>query len=113
MRLRRYAVTTLSDIQCQRSRVVRLGDEEIAVFRLSDGTVRAIENRCPHKGGKLSEGIVCGRYVFCPLHDWKIGLDDGRVQPPDEGCVRTYPVEVDEKTGTVYLLVSERSAMIS
>ncbi|SEO02962.1 nitrite reductase small subunit NirD [Paenibacillus sp. OV219] len=87
----------LSEFPERRGRVVRLGDLELAMFKQSDGTVKAIENRCPHKGGKLSEGMVCGSHVYCPLHDWKISLNDGLVQAPDDGCVETFPVYIDER----------------
>ncbi|AGT32189.1 nitrite reductase NAD(P)H small subunit [Geobacillus genomosp. 3] len=80
---------------------VRVGNHELALFRTGDGRVYAVENRCPHKGGDLSQGIVSGEYVFCPLHDWKICLKDGRAQAPDEGCVKTYRVAVED--GSVYV----------
>ena len=77
--------------------VILIEQEEIAIFRLSNGDVRAIENKSPHpKGGKLSDGLVSGEYLFCPIHDWKISLVDGVVQAPDQGKVKTYPVEVRE-----------------
>lgn len=78
-------------------------DKEVAVFKLSSGKVKAVENRCPHKGGVLSEGIVSGEHVFCPMHDWKICLEDGKVQEPDFGCVKTYETLVEE--GEVFLLL--------
>ena len=78
-------------------------EKEVAVFKLSDGNVKAVENKCPHKGGVLSEGIVSGDHVFCPMHDWKICLDDGKVQEPDFGCVKTYETVIDD--GVVFLLV--------
>ncbi len=55
----------------------------------------ALDDRCPHKAGKLSQGIVHGHSVTCPLHSWVIGLADGRAQAPDEGCTRTIPVRLD------------------
>lgn len=73
----------------------KLNGKEIGIFRLSDGRILAVENRCPHRGGPLSEGIVSNHYVFCPLHDWKLNLEDGQVQAPDKGCVKTVPVKVD------------------
>ena len=84
---------------------VYLEDEnlELAVFKLASGDIRAIENRCPHKGGVLSEGIVSGEHVFCPMHDWKISTCDGKAQGPDVGCVKTYKVEVEDND--VYLLI--------
>lgn len=89
-------IATLDDLPFHVGRVVKLGNREIAVFRLSSGEVKAVENCCPHKGGPLSEGIVAGDYVYCPLHDWKIALSDGDVQFPDTGCVKTFAVEVIE-----------------
>jgi nitrite reductase (NADH) small subunit len=86
-----------------RARVVHSGGVEWAVFLLSDGSFRAIENSCPHKAGKLSEGIVCDHHVYCPLHDWKVDLDDGQVQAPDQGCVKAVSVIHDETTGKIYL----------
>ncbi len=93
----------LKDFTDRRARVVHSGGIEWAVFLLSDGSFRAIENSCPHKAGKLSEGIVCDHHVFCPLHDWKIDLNDGQVQAPDHGCVNAIEVIHDVATGKVYL----------
>lgn len=56
------------------------GNLELAVFKLANGDIRAIENRCPHKAGVLSEGMVSGEYVFCPMHDWKISVVDGKAR---------------------------------
>lgn len=92
-----------SDLPEQLGKTVMLKDREIAVFKLLDGTIRAIDNRCPHKNGVLAEGMVSGNHVFCPMHDWKISLIDGKVQAPDEGCVKTYEVEVTDNL--VYLIV--------
>ncbi len=78
-------------------------NKEVAVFKLSNGKIKAVENKCPHKGGVLSEGIVSGDHVFCPMHDWKICLEDGKVQEPDFGCVKTYETVIDG--GEVFLLV--------
>lgn len=78
-------------------RVIQLKDVEIAVFRTSDGQVYAVENRNPHpKGGPLAEGIVSGHYLYDPLYDWKINLEDGQVQAPDQGQVRTFPVRLEQ-----------------
>jgi nitrite reductase (NADH) small subunit len=82
---------------------VRIGSLEIALFKLADGNVRAIENRCPHKGGVLAEGIVSGEHVFCPMHDWKICTTDGKVQSPDIGCVKTFAVKIEN--GDVFILI--------
>lgn len=90
--MKRIIVGKLEEIPLTSSKVVHVGEQEIVVFRLSNGDYRAVENRCPHKGGPLSEGIISGPFVFCPLHDWKVCLEDGAVQAPDHGCVRTYPI---------------------
>ena len=81
------------------------GNLELAVFKLANGDIRAIENRCPHKAGVLSEGMVSGEYVFCPMHDWKISVVDGKAQGPDVGCVKTFEVAVED--GRVYVLLGE------
>ncbi|QYR22009.1 nitrite reductase small subunit NirD [Paenibacillus sp. sptzw28] len=94
----------ISEFPERRGRVFRLGELELALFKLSDGEVKAVENLCPHKNGKLSEGMVCDHHVYCPLHDWKIDLHDGLVQAPDEGCVRTFPITVDA-SGNVVLTI--------
>ena len=71
-----------------------VGGDEIAVFRTGDDRVYALVNRCPHMGGPLSQGIVHGDKVACPLHDWKISLVTGEAAAPDKGCVPTVPVKV-------------------
>ncbi|WP_199614378.1 nitrite reductase small subunit NirD [Paenibacillus alkalitolerans] len=109
----RIYIGNISEIAEKRSRVIKLGALEIAVFKLTGGAIKAIENRCPHKAGKLSEGIVCDHHVFCPLHDWKINLDDGLVQAPDDGCVTTFQVEIDENSGDMHLHVAEDSIKAS
>lgn len=106
--MERIVVARVDDIPMQRGRSVMAGGIEIALFRLSNGDIKAIENSCPHKQGKLSEGIVCDNHVFCPLHDWKINVNDGMVQSPDEGCVHTFDVEVDPITGVIIVLIQDR-----
>jgi len=77
-------------------RVIRPdGAPDVAVFRTGDDEVFALIDRCPHRGGPLSEGIVQGRAVACPLHGWVIELDSGRAEAPDEGCTRTVAVRRD------------------
>jgi nitrite reductase (NADH) small subunit len=111
--MKRWIVANISDITERRSRTVLLGETEVAVFKLSTGEIKAIENKCPHKGGKLSEGIVCDHHVFCPLHDWKINLNDGRVQQPDEGCVTSFRVEVDVQTGEISISLDDDDILAS
>ncbi|MBM7607360.1 nitrite reductase (NADH) small subunit [Lysinibacillus composti] len=91
----RIKVLQVEDIAKDFGKTLRIGELEIALFRLKNGEFYAIENRCPHKGGVLVEGMVSGQYVFCPMHDWKIDVTDGKVQEPDHGCVKTYDVEVN------------------
>jgi nitrite reductase (NADH) small subunit len=88
-------VGTLDDIPRLGSRVVRFRAEDIAVFRTADDRVFAMYDKCPHKQGKLSQGIVHGTSVTCPLHNWVIGLEDGLARDPDEGCVRTVPAKLE------------------
>ncbi len=73
----------------------------IAVFRTGDDKVFALLDRCPHKGGPLSQGIVHGESVTCPLHAWNIDLPSGEARAPDVGCARRFPVKVEE--GDVFL----------
>lgn len=68
----------------------RLGP--VAVFRTGDDAVFALIDRCPHKGGPLSEGIVSGKRVACPLHNWVVELETGRAVAPDEGCTPFLPI---------------------
>ncbi len=90
-------VGTVQDIPPSSGRLFRGKDgEEIGVFHLSDGRFFATENRCPHRGGPLSEGMISGHFVFCPLHDRKINLENGQVQFPDQGCVKTFPTKIVE-----------------
>jgi nitrite reductase (NADH) small subunit len=95
------AVTTLNDIPRLGSRVVRSPDGDIALFRTADDRVFALHDHCPHKGGPLSQGIVYGDKVACPLHNWKISLADGSAEEPDEGRTACFAVKVED--GTVYL----------
>jgi len=95
------AVTTLNDIPRLGARVVRSPGGDIALFRTADDRVFALHDRCPHKGGPLSQGIVYGDKVACPLHNWKISLTDGNAEEPDEGHTTCFAVKVED--GTVYL----------
>lgn len=94
-------VMRAEDLPIQIGEEVQIKGMSIALFRLSNGDIRAVENRCPHKNGPLAEGIVSGEFVFCPLHDWKISLLTGEVQKPDDGCIQTYEVEVID--GDIYI----------
>ncbi len=86
-------------------RVMREQGMDVAVFRNSQDEVFALLDRCPHKGGPLSQGIVFGTHVACPLHNWNIGLCDGQASKPDEGCTPKFSVKLEG--GAVYLKASE------
>jgi nitrite reductase (NADH) small subunit len=93
----RIPVAHYSNLRVRSGYTIKIDDTEIALFKLTNGEVYAIENRSPHpKGGVLTEGLVSGEYVYCPVYDWKISLKDGKVQAPDEGQVRTFKVELQE-----------------
>ena len=77
-------------------RIARPMGMPVAVFRTSQDDVFALLDRCPHKGGPLSQGIVFGRSVACPLHNWTIGLEDGCARQPDEGCVPRFACKVED-----------------
>ena len=89
-------------------RVARPDAPDVAVFRTADDRVFALLDRCPHKGGPLSQGIVFGDSGACPLHNWTIGLADGCAAAPDEGCVQCFRVKVDN--GIVSLDLDELHA---
>ena len=82
-------------------RVARTQGLDVAVFRNDQDEVFALLDRCPHKGGPLSQGIVFGTHVACPLHNWSIGLCDGQASAPDEGCTPKFSVKVEN--GEVFL----------
>ena len=96
-------VIDVASLPIQIGKEIVIKGESIALFRLSNGEVYAIESICPHTNGPLAEGIVSGEYVFCPLRDWKISLKTGEVQKPDDGIVKTYKTEVID--GYVYITV--------
>lgn len=82
-------------------RVARPQGMDVAVFRNDQDQVFALLDRCPHKGGPLSQGIVFGTHVACPLHNWSIALDSGSARAPDEGCTPRFAVQVVD--GVVHL----------
>jgi nitrite reductase (NADH) small subunit len=90
------AVAHLDDIPRQGARVVATAGGDVAVFRTLDDAVFAVDDRCPHKGGRLSQGIVHGHAVTCPLHNWVIELGTGEAAAPDKGCVHRIPARVED-----------------
>jgi nitrite reductase (NADH) small subunit len=98
------AVCKLEDIPVLGARVIeRPGhpDGNVAVFRTADDRVFAVLDRCPHRGGPLSQGIVYGDRVACPLHNWSIELATGQAVAPDEGCTHKFAASVNR--GVVYV----------
>jgi len=96
-------ICPLAEVPRLGARVVKAAGGDIAIFRNEADEVFALLDRCPHKGGPLSQGIVLSRHVACPLHNWNIGLEDGKAAAPDEGCTRTFSVKVE--AGDVFLLI--------
>lgn len=99
-------VGRVTDIPRLGARVVSASMGAIAVFRTADDEIFALADRCPHKQGPLSQGIVHDHKVTCPLHDWKISLESGEAVAPDEGCAARYPVNVEN--GVIYLSLRSR-----
>jgi len=97
-------VVELDKIPVLGSRIVKTKDDDIALFRSKTDEVYAIRDACPHKQGPLSQGIMHGTSVTCPLHNWKIDLTSGKALAPDEGCVNVFPVK--QNAGKVYLKLS-------
>jgi nitrite reductase (NADH) small subunit len=90
------AICDVTDIPRLGSRrVARPGTCDVAIFRTADDSVFALLDRCPHKGGPLSQGIVFGDGVACPLHNWTIGLSDGCARAPDAGCTQKFSVKLE------------------
>ncbi len=99
-------VCRVEDIPRLGARVIRRSDQrggDVALFRTADDRVFALRDRCPHKGGPLSQGIVFGDRVACPLHNWTIELASGCAVAPDQGCARAFAVRIDDGTVQVAL----------
>jgi nitrite reductase (NADH) small subunit len=99
-------IAQLEDIPQRGARMVKTLLGCVAVFRTAEDEVFALDNACPHKAGPLAEGIVHGKSVTCPLHNWVIALDTGMAQGADDGRVATYPARVEN--GRILL---DRSAL--
>jgi nitrite reductase (NADH) small subunit len=89
------AIGFVNDIPLRGARCVQTPQGKIGVYRVADGRIFAIEDHCPHRSGALSQGIVHGTSVTCPLHNWVISLETGKAQGADEGSVRTIPVKLE------------------
>jgi nitrite reductase (NADH) small subunit len=99
-------IGAIDTIPLRGARVVKTPFGCVAVFRTAANEVFAIDDKCPHKGGPLSQGIVHGTSVTCPLHNWVIALDTGHALGADKGQVRTYPLEIADGR-----LLLDRSAL--
>jgi len=90
-----HDVGAIEDIPRLGARIVALLGRRIALFRTRDDRVFALEDRCPHRGGPLSQGIVHGQRVTCPLHGWTVDLESGEAVAPDRGCAPRIPVALE------------------
>jgi len=100
-------VGNVSDIPKDGARVVKTPLGDIAVFRNMQDEIFALRDKCPHKGGPLSQGIIYGKTVACPLHNWSIALETGIAVAPDEGCAASFPVRVEGATVFLSLTPNE------
>jgi nitrite reductase [NAD(P)H] small subunit len=100
-------IGTLNDIPKLGARVVEVVAGNIAVFRTAEDKIFAVADKCPHKGGQLSQGLIMGNKVACPMHDWKIELESGTAVAPDEGCAATYPIKMDGEKIMLSLTANE------
>lgn len=107
-------VTQQESIPLREGRSVLLGGHEVAIFNLGDRVI-AMENRCPHRNGPLSEGMLSGDSVVCPLHSWKVCFNTGTVTKPAQtaACVTTYKTRVENGLIYVHLPIqrTERSPL--
>ncbi len=94
-------ITEVENIPSMGSRVIQYGEIEIAVFKTRDGSIFAINNVCPHKQGKLSEGLIHESVVTCPMHNWDIDLKSGKALGNDSGCTNVYESKIE--SNIIYL----------
>ncbi len=105
-------ITHCENIPLREGRAIKVGNREIAVFNLGDRFL-ALDNRCPHQGGPLADGIIAGTTVVCPLHAWKIDLVSGAVSKPSDtaSCLHAYPTRVEE--GVIFLDIADLEARVA
>lgn len=101
-------ICALDDINPLGSRIIAGPKGDIAIFRTSEDEVFALDDRCPHKGGPLSQGLIYGKRVACPLHNWQIELESGEAVAPDQGCAHRHEVKIE--AGRVLLALREPMA---
>jgi nitrite reductase (NADH) small subunit len=90
-------IININEVPQMGSRVLEIGELEIAIFKTRENKIFAINNVCPHKQGKLSEGIVHDENVTCPLHNWVIDFNSGEAQGSDTGCTNTYEIKIENE----------------
>ena len=100
-------VCALGDIPSQGSRIVKAGDKCLVLFRTTDNEVYALDDKCPHKGGPLSQGMVHGNSVTCPLHSWVFSLETGEAQGADDGKVKTTPAKIEDGRVLLQFIASQ------
>jgi nitrite reductase (NADH) small subunit len=98
-------VGAIEDIPKLGARVIKTPEGDIGIFRTAEDEVFALLDSCPHQGGPLSQGIVHGRSVTCPLHNWRIEFETGKAVAPDEGCAARYPVRIEDGIVSISLHV--------
>ncbi len=103
-------IVALEEIPRLGARVIRTDTMGVALFRTRDDQVFALRDSCPHRGGPLSQGIVHGTTVTCPLHNWKIDLASGEALGPDEGCTNVYAVKVEDGRVLIRFRADEAAA---
>ena len=96
-------ITHINDIPLMGSRILQYQEEEIVLFKNRKEEIFALNNVCPHKQGKLSEGLVHGKSVTCPLHNWDIDLETGEALGSDSGCTQVYESKIEEEM--IYVLL--------
>jgi nitrite reductase (NADH) small subunit len=101
-----FDIGSIDDIPRRGARCVTTPQGKIGVFRTGDDRIFALRDHCPHKGGPLSQGIVHGAAVTCPLHNWVISLETGKALGADEGAVDTIPVRVED--GIISIALGEQ-----
>jgi nitrite reductase (NADH) small subunit len=99
-------VTQAENIPLREGRAITIAGHNVAIFNLGDRFL-AVENKCPHRGGPLADGIVSGRTVVCPLHAWKVDLESDQVtnRPGENPCVKTFPAVVRDGVVMIELAV--------
>ncbi|RJG08597.1 nitrite reductase (NAD(P)H) small subunit [Pseudomonas cavernicola] len=103
-------ICALEEINVLGSRIVAGPKGDIAIFRAADDEVFALDDRCPHKGGPLSQGLIYGKRVACPLHNWQIDLENGEALAPDVGCAHKHSAKVEN--GRVLLALREAALCV-